>query len=74
MSEEICSKCGHSKNNHGNRGNTKGVCMVPNCNCGYEKLEKKPMSDNDVDELLEKQFKKIVKCECHKNKDSLLKC
>ena len=30
----ICKKCGHSMNNHGTTGNTKGVCLVPICNCG----------------------------------------
>ena len=28
-----CENCGHSMSNHGTVGNTKGVCMVPICNC-----------------------------------------
>lgn len=34
-----CEKCGHSLANHGTEGNTKGVCLVPGCRCGYEQLD-----------------------------------
>jgi len=29
-----CQICGHSVNNHGTMGNSKGKCLVPNCSCG----------------------------------------
>jgi len=28
-----CKKCGHSIQNHGTIGNTKGKCLVPICSC-----------------------------------------
>jgi len=42
---------------------------------GGENLsEEKTLSDDEVDDLLEKKFKEVPSCECHRNKDSLVKC
>ncbi len=42
---------------------------------GGENLsEEKKLSDDEVDALLEKKLKEVPSRECHRNKDSLVKC